>query len=64
MALKYVGGGYIIGVPARDLTDDEEKQHGKVIREQEKLTGVRLYDAVATPGASGGKQPDKPGKEG
>ena len=27
--LKYVGNGWIHGVPARDLTDEEVKKYGK-----------------------------------
>lgn len=27
--LKYIGGGYIKGVPARNLTDEEVKEFGK-----------------------------------
>jgi hypothetical protein len=26
--LKYIGGGFIPGVPARDLTEEEAKQYG------------------------------------
>ena len=28
--LKYVGGGFLRGVPARDLSDDEAVKYGKV----------------------------------
>lgn len=28
MKLKYVGGGFLAGVPARDLTDEEAEQFG------------------------------------
>jgi hypothetical protein len=49
MALKYVGrGGYIHGVPARDLTDEEEAKFGPTIREQEKLSNFVLYQQVKT----------------
>ncbi len=41
--LKYLGGGYIPGVPARDLTDDEEKQHAALIQAEEKASGFKLY---------------------
>jgi hypothetical protein len=27
--LRYLGGGFIRGVPARNLTDDEAKKYGK-----------------------------------
>lgn len=27
--LKYVGDGYLPGVPARDLSDEEVKRHGE-----------------------------------
>jgi len=26
--LRYLGGGFIVGVPARDLTNEEAEQHG------------------------------------
>lgn len=52
--LKYLGGGYIPGVPARDLTDEEAKQHAPVIEEQERVSGLRLYAKPV--------KPDKPEK--
>ena len=27
--LRYIGNGFLKGVPARDLTDDEAKQYGE-----------------------------------
>jgi hypothetical protein len=46
--LKYIGGGaYILGVPARDLNDDEEKEHAALIKEEEKTAGVKLYEKAA-----------------
>lgn len=27
--LRYIGGGYLVGVPARNLTDEEIKEYGK-----------------------------------
>jgi hypothetical protein len=44
MMLIYQGGGAIIGVPARNLTDDEVKEHGR-----ERLIESGLY-----------KEPEKP----
>ena len=46
--LKYLGGYFIHGVPARDLTAHEAQQHAAVIEEQEKLTGIKLYEPVKT----------------
>jgi hypothetical protein len=47
MAMKYIGdGAWIHGVPARDLTNEEEKQHADLIAEQEQITGIKLYEAV------------------
>ena len=40
--LKYLGGGYIPGVPARDLTDEEEKEHGALMVYDEVMTGFRV----------------------
>jgi hypothetical protein len=28
--LKYIGKGFIVGIPAKDLTDDEVKKYGGV----------------------------------
>jgi len=50
MALIYVGDGtYIHGVPARDLSDDEEKRFGALIRQQEKSSGIKLYQKPEPP---------------
>ena len=56
MALRYRGGGYIIGIPARDLTDDEVAQHGGA----EYLVGTGLY--LADP-ASPAAEPDNDSEE-
>ncbi len=47
IALRYLGGAWIHGVPARDLTADEAAQHGTLIAEQEAVTGMKMYEAVA-----------------
>lgn len=47
--LKYLGGGYIPGVPARDLTDEEAKQHAPVIEAEERASGMRLYIKATKP---------------
>jgi len=58
--LKYIGdGAYIHGVPARDLTDDEEKEHGKLIREQAKVSGAVLYEKVDEKPAKDAPKRDK-----
>lgn len=49
---KYLGGGFITHVPARDLTDAESKTFADIIAEQEELTGVRLYEPVKKPAKS------------
>lgn len=46
--LRYLGGFYIHGVPARDLTADEAQQYGAAIQEQQSLTGIIIYEPVAT----------------
>ena len=47
MAMRYIGAGaYIHGVPARDLSDVEAENFGGTIAEQEKLTGLKLYETV------------------
>ena len=45
-ALRYLGGAFIHGVPARDLTADEAAQYADVIKEQQELTGAMLYEPV------------------
>ena len=48
MAMKYVGAGaFIQTVPARDLTDEEERQHAELIKQQETITGLKLYRKIA-----------------
>lgn len=41
--LKYKGGGYIPGVPARDLTDEEEK---KFTEKYGRAALLKLYERV------------------
>lgn len=44
IVLKYIGGGtFIIGIPARDLTAAEVKEHGGVVE----LCKTGLYERVA-----------------
>lgn len=46
--LRYVGGGFFAGVPARDLTEEEAERYGRA-----QLLRSRLYveaDEAATPG--------------
>lgn len=46
VVLKYVGGGtFIIGIPARDLTAAEVKEHGGMVE----LCKTGLYERVAPP---------------
>lgn len=40
--LRYTGSGFLPGVPARDLTEDEVKQYGKV-----RLLRTGLYSEVS-----------------
>jgi hypothetical protein len=48
MKLRYIGGGdWIPGVPARDLSAEEAKQHADAIAAAEKATGKKLYKSVA-----------------
>ncbi len=42
MGLKYMGGGFVPGVPARDLTDAEARQYG-----ERGLVASGLYRAVS-----------------
>lgn len=50
MALRYIGNGsFIVGVPARDLTDEEVARYRAVIAEQQRLTGLLLYEEMPAP---------------
>lgn len=52
--LKYTGKGYIVGVPARNLTDEEVQQYGKArllesglyVEEKRKSKRLEAADAV------------------
>lgn len=47
VVLKYIGGGtFIIGIPARDLTAAEVKEHGGIVE----LCKTGLYERVAKAG--------------
>jgi hypothetical protein len=45
--LTYTGGGYIPGVPARDLTTEEAAQHREVIEREQAASNTVLYVPVA-----------------
>lgn len=62
---KYIGGGdWIIGVPPRDLSDDEWKRYGPVIEEQQKILDRTLYEQEKAPAAAKTKDTgDKTDKE-
>ncbi len=47
--LRYVGGGFLVGVPARDLTEAEVKAQGW---DRGELVGSGLYVDVAKEGDS------------
>ena len=55
IALRYLGGAWIHGVPARDLTAAEAAEHGAKIAEQEAITGMKMYEPVAQPAAAPAK---------
>jgi hypothetical protein len=65
IALRYLGGAWIHGVPARDLTAGEAALHGELIRDQEAATGMRMYEPVAPAPASAarGKREQQPAEE-
>lgn len=50
MKFKYIGGAWLPGVPARDLTEEEAREHGI-----DYLLGSGLYDQVGRP-----KEADEP----
>jgi len=48
IVLRYIGdGGYIPGVPARDLTAADVAQHGDRIAAEEAASNTRLYEPAA-----------------
>ncbi len=47
IAMRYLGGAFIHGVPARDLTAAEAAQYGALIADQEATTGTQMYEVVA-----------------
>ena len=47
IVLRYLGGAFIHGVPARDLTAAEAAQYGALIAEQEAVTHTPMYEPVA-----------------
>ena len=47
IALRYLGGAFIHGVPARDLTADEAAQYGALIADQEAVTHTQMYEPIA-----------------
>lgn len=56
IVLKYIGSGAILpGVPARDLTKEEVREHGGIAE----LVRTGLYERVATK-----EQADEPKKDG
>jgi hypothetical protein len=65
--LRYVGGGFLPGVPARNLTDDEARVHGEAV-----LLASGYYVHAETKVAHGGRSnkavvpaaEDKAGEEG
>lgn len=46
ITLRYLGGAFIHGVPARDLTAEEAAQYGALIADQEATTHTQMYEAV------------------
>ena len=49
IAMRYLGGAFIHGVPARDLTADEAAQYGALIADQEAVTHTPMYEPVQQP---------------
>lgn len=47
MSLKYVGGGFIAGVPARNLSEEEVRRYGR-----DKLLASGLYVESGKPSSS------------
>jgi len=57
ITLRYLGGAFIHGVPARDLTAEEAAQYGALIAGQEAVTHTQMYEPVGQPAqAPKGKQ--------
>lgn len=56
--LRYRGAGFVLGVPARDLTDEEVKAAGG----EKALLATGLYEAVKKQAAATPKAADKDGE--
>lgn len=57
ITLRYLGGAFIHGVPARDLTAAEAAQYGALIADQEAATNTQMYaPEAAAAQAPKGKQ--------
>jgi len=58
--LYYIGdGGFIPGVPARNLTVDESEKHAAAIEANQQATGVALYRvsrSIEAPAEDAGKE--------
>lgn len=59
ITLRYLGGAFIHGVPARDLTAEEAAQHGALIADQEAATHTQMYEPVGQP-AQAAQAPQAP----
>lgn len=57
MKLKYIGDGFLPGVPARDLTEDEVKEFGGL----KVLLASGLYEKAEDEKPAAGKKADKEG---
>lgn len=54
---RYIGGGsYLIGVPARDLSDAEYATHREIIEANAKATGRALYVEDKPPAKTSAKK--------
>lgn len=56
--LRYTGSGFLPGVPARDLTEDEVKQYGRA-----RLLRTGLYSEVSRKAKAVVAEPDLLDKE-
>lgn len=61
--LKYVGAGFLPGVPARDLTEAEVREHGglRELKASGLYADVDAVDVVKEKPAAGSKKADKEG---
>lgn len=53
--VNWTGSAFILGIPARNLTVEEYKEHKKTIDEYEKASNLEIYSVVYEDGKGDNK---------